>query len=497
MSKAVGPGSIAATLRIHFMSLFVRLIRAQLSFGVIFLSYMVQLGLLKMFRRWEIDPETGREEPHVPAWLRRRQARVDEVNSRRSLAAILKLRGVYIKLGQVLSIMGGFLPAVYIEKLESLQDSVPPHPFDEIEEAFLKSLGDRPEAFFERMEREPVAAASLGQVHVAYMPDGRKAAVKVLYPGIRDVVRVDLRVIRLMVRVYKWFVPVQNIEVVHSSLVDLLRRETDYLHEADCMRRMSANFASDDHILFPEVIDNVTTKDVLTMTFMEGIKISRIDEIREAGVNLDKLGERLVKSFYKQVFVDRFFHADPHPGNFLVQPIEGSEDANIVVLDFGAISVVDEKTMFGMVDVLRGFFEQNDNLVLRGIEDIGFVADGGDRKLLEQTVKTYFKKLLKLETYAPSVLMNRNAKELEALADPEVARRELRSLMRSVKYPDGWFYVERASLMMFWLAGQIAPDLNQFQIGFPYVLPLLSQRLQKSRPSNPPPVDEPLAAVPS
>jgi len=477
------------------MSLFVRLIRGHLSFGIIFLSYMVQLGLLKVFRKWRVNPDTGREEAHVPAWLKRRQARVDEVNSRRSLAAILRLRGVYIKLGQVLSIMGGFLPPVYIKKLETLQDSVPPHSFDEIESAFVKSLGDKPEAFFDRMEREPVAAASLGQVHVAYLEDGRKVAVKVLYPGIRDIVRVDLRVIGLMVRVFKWFVPVQSIEAVHSSLVDLLRRETDYLHEADCMRRMSANFASDDHILFPEVIEEVTTKDVLTMTFMEGIKIARLDEIRARGVNLDKLGERIVKSFYKQVFVDRFFHADPHPGNFLVQPIEGSDDAKLIVLDFGAISEVDEKTMFGMVDVLRGFFEQNDNLVLRGIEDIGFVAEGGDRELLEQTVKTYFQKLLKLESYSASELINRNAKELEALADPEVERRELRSLMRSVKYPDGWFYVERASVMMFWLAGLIAPDLNQFQIGFPYVLPLLSQRLQKSRPSNPPSSDEPLAAA--
>ena len=468
------------------MSLFIRLVRAQLTFGVIFASYMVQLGLLKLFRRWSVDPDTGRERSEVPAWLERRQVRVDEKNSTRLLRDILKLRGVYIKLGQVLSIMGGFLPQVYIKKLETLQDAVPPHPFDEIEQAFIDSLGARPEAFFDRIEREPVAAASLGQVHVAYMEDGRKVAVKVLYPGIRDVVRVDLQVIELMVRVYKWFVPVQNIVAVHSSLVDLLRRETDYVHEAECMRRMSANFESDDHILFPEVIETVSTEDVLTMTFMEGIKITRLDDIRARGVNLHKLGDRLVKSFYTQVFVDRFFHADPHPGNFLVQPVEDSDDAKLVVLDFGAISEVDETTVFGMVDVLRGFFEQNDELVLRGIEDIGFVAEGGDRELLEQTVKTYFQKLLKLESYSPAVLMNSNSKELEALADPEVERRELRSLMRSVHYPDGWFYVERASVMMFWLVGQIAPELNQFQVGFPYVLPLLSQRLKKSRPSRPP-----------
>jgi ubiquinone biosynthesis protein len=468
------------------MSLFVRLVRAQLAFGIIFASYMVQLGLVKVFRRWRDDPATGHEQPVLPPWLTRRQARLDEKNSKRMLAGMLRQRGVYIKLGQVMSIMGGFLPPPYIERLETLQDAVPPHPFDEIERAFVESVGAPPAAFFRSIEREPVAAASLGQVHVAYMDDGRKVAVKVLYPGIRDVVRIDMRVIKLMVRVYKWFVPVQNIEAVHGSLLDLLRRETDYLHEAECMRRMSANFADDDHILFPEVIDGVTTRDVLTMSFMEGIKITHLDEIRERGVDLHKLASRLVKSFYKQVFVDRFFHADPHPGNFLVQPVEGSDDAKLVVLDFGAISEVSDKTVFGMVDVLRGFLEQNDALALQGIEAIGFVAEGGDRALLEQTVKTYFQKLLKLEARTPAALMKANARELEALADPEVDRREIRSLMRSVHYPDGWFYVERASVMMFWLAAQIAPDLDQVQVGFPYVLPLLSQRLASSRPPSPP-----------
>ena len=477
------------------MSLFVRLLRATVAFGVIFFSYLSQWVLVKLLRRWELDEETQREEPVMPAWLVRRQHRLDEKNSKRLLRAMLKLRGVYIKLGQVLSVMGGFLPAIYSRELESLQDAVPPHPFGEIEEAFFTSLGRHPEHFFAKIETTPVAAASLGQVHVAFMPDGRKAAVKVLYPGIRDVIRTDLRVVKLMIRVYKWFFPVENLEVVHHSLVDLLRRETDCLHEAGCMRRMAANFASDDHILFPEVIDEVTTRDVLTMTFMEGIKITRFDEIVESGIDRRKLAERLVKSFYKQVFIDRFFHADPHPGNFLVQPIEGTDDSKIVVLDFGAISEVPEQTVDGMVDILRGFFEQNDRLVLGGVEAIGFVSEHGDRKLLEQTVKKYFEKLLQLDSRTPAALMNANARELEALAQPEVARRELRALMRSVRYPEGWFYVERASVMMFWLVGQIAPELDQMQVGFPTIVPLIAKRLQSSPPPAPPKPTPPVASA--
>lgn len=471
------------------MSLPFRLIRSIVTFGVIFLSYMLQLGLVKLFRRWRVDPETGRENALMPDWLEQRQTRVDERNAKRLLNGMLKLRGVYIKLGQVLSVMGGFLPQAYGRELESLQDDVPPQPFDEMKDAFIESLGAPPEQFFSDIEREPVAAASLGQVHVAHLPDGSKVAVKILYPGIRDVIRTDLRVVKLMIRVYKRFFPVQNIDTVHSALVDLLRRETDYVHEAGCMRRMAANFADDDHIVFPEVIPDVSTADVLTMTFMEGIKITRLEQMREQGIDLDKLAGRLVKSFYKQLFVDRFFHADPHPGNFLVQPVEGSDDPRIVVLDFGAISEVSKVTVNGMVDVLRGFFEQNDSLVMQGIEMMGFVAEDGDRDLLEKTVKMYFQKLLKLKSHTPAALMNANVRELEALADPEVERRELRTLMRSFVYPDGWFYVERAAVMMFWLSGRIAPDLDPMKVGFPYVLPLLSERIA-SQPPPPVPATE-------
>ena len=318
---------------------------------------------------------------------------------------------------------------------------------------------------------KPIAAASLGQVHEARLKDGKRVAVKVLYPKIREVIAVDLRVIRRALQVYKWFVPVNNIESIHTSLIDLLRRETDYLHEAECMRRMGKNFEDDDNVLVPEVIDSHTTKDVLTMTFMEGLKITRLEELQSHGIKLDNVAYRLTRAFYKQLFVDRFFHADPHPGNFLVQPIEGSDDARLVILDFGAISEVSEDAVNGMVDVLRGFIEQNDSLLLQGIESIGFMAEEGDRDLLEKTVKTYFQKLLKIESRTAGALMRANQKELEVLADPELARRELRALMRSVHYPDGWFYVERASIMMFWLVGQIAPDLDTLQVGFPYVMP--------------------------
>ena len=407
--------------------------------------------------------------------LVRRRERIDLRNARRLLAGMLRLRGVFIKLGQVLSVLGGFLPRAFIRELESLQDAVPPHPFRDVEKALFGAFGKPSSGCFASIERIPVAAASLGQVHQAMMRDGRKVAVKILYPGIRDVIRVDMRALGIVVRIVRRWLPIQHLEVVHRSLVDLLRRETDYVHEAACMERMAKNFASEPDILFPEVIHELTSSDVLTMSFMEGVKITRVDELDRLGIDRRRLATRLVQSFYKQLFVDRFFHADPHPGNFLVQ--KGPDGApRIVVLDFGAISEVPAPIIDGALEVLQGVLTADGPMVLRGFRRMGFVAVGANEELLEQTVKAYFRKLLKVKDRSAGALLRADRGDLGKLASPEVDREELHDLMRSIAYPDGWFFVERAAVIAFWLVGQIDPGLDTMAVGMPYVVPLVMQR---------------------
>ncbi len=453
------------------MHLVARLARALWVLFRICAAYAFQWALVRVFRRGE----------EVPEWLARRRARLDEKLAKLLLHAMLGLRGVYIKLGQVLSIMGGFLPRPYTKELEQLQDQVPPHPYSALQSTFRKSIGRDPEECFATVDRTPLAAASLGQVHVATTHDGRKVAVKFLYPGIRGVIAVDLRVIKLGLWIWNHVVPVQNFGVVYAALVDLLRRETDYLHEASCMERMAANFAAQADLVFPEVIRELTTKDILTMTFMEGVKITRFDLIEQLGLDRTAIATRLVESFYEQLFVHRLFHADPHPGNFLVQ--RGDAGApRIVILDFGAVCEVEENVTEGMIDVLQGFFEQRDDLVLRGFDRIGFVAEDADREMVERTVLIYFQKLLKVQAVTAGAFTRAAREDLEKLIDPELERQELRKLMRSIRYPDGWFYVERAVVLMFWLVGQIDPELDSLQVGFPYVLPLIAKRSEGSVP---------------
>jgi predicted unusual protein kinase regulating ubiquinone biosynthesis (AarF/ABC1/UbiB family) len=447
-----------------------RLARALWLFAFIFASYMLHFGLVRVFER---------RGARTPRWLKARRERVDVRNARRLLRGMLRLRGVFIKLGQVLSVLGGFLPRAFTRELESLQDHVPPHPFRDVEKTFLASFGRRPDECFSGIERVPIAAASLGQVHAAVLKDGRKVAVKVLYPRIRDVIRVDMRALKLVIRVLQRWLPLHHLETVHRSLVDLLARETDYLHEAECMERMAQNFAGEPDILFPAVVHELTTKDILTMSFMEGVKITRFEELDRLGIDRRKLATRLVQSFYKQLFVDRFFHADPHPGNFLVQKGPDGEP-RIVVLDFGAISEVSEELVDGALEVLQGIMTEDGTMALRGFRRMGFVAEGGNEKLLEQTVLAYFRKLLKVKDHSAGALMRADRRQLEKLATPEVERDELQELMRSIAYPEGWFYVERASVIAFWLVGQIDPELDTMSVGVPYVLPLVMQRQMRA-----------------
>jgi ubiquinone biosynthesis protein len=439
----------------------IRLIRATRVFAVIFLSYMWQVSWARLW-------PTRYNRAKVWNKIHRR-------NARRMYKGFVRLRGVYIKLGQILSIMGTFLPREIVEELETLQDDVPFQPYRKIKKTFIASFGKTPDQVFTTFSHEPIAAASLGQVHEARNEAGDKLAVKILYPRVATIIKVDLKVLGWAIRVYKNFVPVQQIERVHEQLGDMLARETDLLNEAAMIARMSKNFTSDPDVLFPKVYPAWSSRTVMTMTFMDGVKISKQDALKTLGLDPYDVATKLVKVFYKQLFIDRFFHADPHPGNFFVQ--RGPEgQARIVVLDLGSATELRANLADGMFDILSGLMTRKDDLVVKGINEMGFVAPGGDRELLERTTRRYFEKLLNLNITDFSKL---DPEVAQQLADPDMKREELRELMRSIAYPEGWFYVERAAVIMFGLQAQLAPKLNGIQVGFPYVMQFMMERNAK------------------
>ncbi len=440
----------------------IRLVRAMWVFGWLLWSYLFQIGLVRVFG--------GR-------LMRRRWRKVHRRNARRMYRGFVRLRGVYIKLGQILSIMGTFLPRAYTEELEGLQDEVPPRSYRVIARSFRRSFGKVPDEAFESFSHTPIAAASLGQVHQATGADGERLAVKILYPDVRTIIRVDLRVLGWALRVYRWFVPVRQLDRVHEQLKDMLERETDLAHEATCIERMAANFVDADDVVLPAVVNSWTCADVLTMSFMDGVKITRHEALDKLELDPVAVATKLIQVFYKQLFIDRYFHADPHPGNFFVQ--RGSDgQPRIVILDLGSASEVTDNLADGMLDILGGLMTRDDDLVIKGIETMGFVAEDGDRELLERSTRKYFEMLLSMEVTDFSKV---GADMASRFAKADVRRAELRELMKSVQYPLGWFYVERAVVIMFGLCVQLAPKLNTLKVGFPYIMKFMAAKQAEKR----------------
>jgi predicted unusual protein kinase regulating ubiquinone biosynthesis (AarF/ABC1/UbiB family) len=381
-------------------------------------------------------------------------ARAHLTNARRLSHGFMRLGGVFIKVGQVLSVVGTFLPSAFCEVLQELQDKVPPRPFREIEARLREALGPSALDRFERFDEHAIAAASLAQVHRAVTRDRRAVAVKVLYPGIEALIRRDLAVLRSLLPVVKRLFPISRFERVLDELGAMLNRETDYAHERANMERLRSVFQDRKNVTIPGVVDELTHGAVLTMTFEEGIKITDVEAQARAGLDPEATARLLVECYFAMLLEHRIFHADPHPGNFLVRPWpDGGPE--LVILDFGAVEEVTDALADGMREVIMGVLSKDDERILKGLGTMGFVAPDGDRELLRRVGRDYLRVLAEVPMEDLGRIDRSTVQKL-GMGGYSVVRGRLREVMRSVEYPRGYFYVERTLVLLFGLVGQLS-----------------------------------------
>ncbi len=397
-------------------------------------------------------------------------------NARRLAHGFSSLRGVFIKIGQVLGVTATFLPPAFGEALEELQDKVPPRPFDEVAGRLEEAFGPDALARFGSFEREPLAAASLAQVHRATALDGRDLAVKVRYPNIERLIAGDLGVLRSVMPMIRLFLPIARVERMLDQLASMLAREIDYAHERQNMERLRAVFAGREDVVIPSVVGELTRGGVLTMSFEPGIKVSDVEAQRAAGIDPEAVGKLLAECYFQMLLDHRVFHADPHPGNFLVRP-----GPKLVLLDFGAVEDVTPALAEGMKGVVLGVLAKDDERILRGLEHMGFVAPGGDQELLRKVGREYLKVLGNTKIGDFSRL---DRAELERLSGYRQMRGHLRQVMKSVEYPDGYFYVERTLVLLFGLAGLLAPRLGLPGLILPYASRVLTAAFSGGSPGT-------------
>jgi predicted unusual protein kinase regulating ubiquinone biosynthesis (AarF/ABC1/UbiB family) len=278
-----------------------------------------------------------------------------------------ELKGAVMKVGQMASIASDILPREIAEPLRALQREAPPMAFSVIAEQIERELGSPPELLFKSIDREPFAAASIGQVHRAVTDDGREVVVKVQYPGVDDAVDSDLAHLKLVLRASGLVrVKKQALDALFAEIKTRLHEELDYCNEADNVR-----FFRDYHgarhpfLVIPEVVGERSSARVLTLTYEPGDHLDALDRRYTQEIR-DELGANLFTMFSAQLFDLQAIHADPNPGNFAFRP-----DGRVVLYDYGCIKRVDDRVLDAYKATIRAGIDENYAALERGLLDLG------------------------------------------------------------------------------------------------------------------------------
>ena len=325
--------------------------------------------------------------------LKKRRDRLEKLSrAERVRLAFEELGPTFVKLGQILSTRPDLVPVDFINELSKLQDMVPPFPFDEAREIIKVELGAAPEDLFASIDKTPMASASIGQVYRAKLKDGEDVAVKVRRPGIKKIIEVDLEIMFHLATLMEHHVeemelhrPVKVVEEFSRTL----EREIDYSIEATHMERFAREFLNDPTIYVPKVFRDTSTSRVLTMEFVDGIKISEISRLDDAGYDRKIITIRGVDLYLKQVFDNGFFHADPHPGNIFVLP-----NNVICLLDFGMMGTVDRQTREDFVDLIDSVVHKDTLRLTRSLLELTDHDEDPDIRLLERDLSDFIEQHL-------------------------------------------------------------------------------------------------------
>ena len=395
-------------------------------------------------------------------------------NARRIEAAILKLRGLFIKVGQLISIMANFLPDAFREELQRLQDQVPPRPYRDIEARVREEFGGRsPTDLFAEFSQEPVASASIGQVHRARLRSGEEVAVKVQYPDIEEMVRIDLQALRRIFKVLRWFMPDYGFDTIYREISEMVTAELDFRREATAIEKIAANFAARNakNVRFPRVIADCSTMRVLTTEWMEGTKVAQLDHPDGQRIDRRAAARACVEAYCEQIFVDGLYHADPHPGNLLIQSKPGAPPS-VVFLDFGAIGTVSENMRRGMMSFLQGAITRDTARIVSAMKEMGFISRRADPEVFDRVVQYFHDKLrgqVSLKGFSLKDIRFETEQTLASVLDLREMNVSLGELRDAFHIPKEWILLERTLLLLLGVCTTLDPEMNPTAVIEPYL----------------------------
>lgn len=393
----------------------------------------------------------GREE------MRGRWRRFHRDSAEAVYDAAVDLRGLILKGCQYLGARADLMPREWVEVLERLQDRVPPRDLPTVRRIVESELGRPLEAVFRRFEPRPVASASLAQVHEAVLRDGRRVAVKVQYPEVAELVRSDLANLRALFRAIDWLEGDFDLSALVDEMGRHVPRELDFLSEARSAERVAALFAGRSDIHVPRIHREWTTRRVLVMEFIDGIKITDRAALEAAGVDLPRVVRTLMEAWCEQVLVHGFFQADPHPGNLLVEP-----GGRLVLLDFGLAKELPPEFRAQTLALLTALLRRDPEAMADVLMAQGFATRDGARDSLVSLSRVGLAVAAELATHGAL-----DPKRLEAIGEELLAEVRGKPLVR---VPGHIVLLGRTLGLLSGLARQLDAGVDPLHVVFPYVV---------------------------
>ena len=429
--------------------------RFLLAFGVTF-RIMISLGFFHLLGKF-----FGTE------WENIRRPAVYGKNAQKLKHLLLSLQGIFIKAGQLISILSNFLPDYFRKELEELQDKIPPRPLSEIYGRIRMELAKDTGQLFAEFDKKPIASASLAQVHLARLHDGRRVAVKVQYLDIEANAKADLQTIKRLLSFYGFFLRIKGLGNLHSQFSEMIQEELDFRLEAEYIETIAANFAGDPHVFFPKVIHELSSERVLTTEYMPGVNIADLEKLAERNIDRQVLAERVLTAYCQMIFSDGIYHADPHPGNILVQP-----DGSIVFVDFGAVAKLSDEMKKGIIQFFQGVLKRDNDQISAALQQMGVIALHEDTRHIEQLVNYIYSRFLKqmtVESWNLSDIQMSIQDKLDMMVDFSEMDISLRELMATFQIPKDLVLLSRTLLLLMGLCTSLSPTMNPMKTIQPYL----------------------------
>ena len=320
-------------------------------------------------------------------WISQKKNEMDleqfRKNARRALSTFISLGPVYIKLGQWLSSRADILPQPYLEELAKLQDSVPVAPFAQVKPIIEKDLGPI-DKIFDEIDTDSISGASIGQVYRGSV-SGQQIVIKVKRPEIEKMVEQDLRVLKKILPMALRFVDPNlrySAKAMLSQFIETVYEEMDYTIESQNLKKIKDDMKDSNQVIVPSVFDDLSSKNVLTMEYLPGIKITDIQALDEKGIDREQLVIDVHKVFFTMLLKHSIFHADPHPGNIAV-----TDDGKLILYDYGMVGKINNETRFKLIRLYLALVEKNPPRVVNAMNDLRMLTPGYNRSVIEKGIE--------------------------------------------------------------------------------------------------------------